>query len=120
MTTIGIFGAAGRMGRAIAQVAADAGLGIAGGTDRDGTGEIAPGIAITTDPLALAERSDVLIDFSVPGALSVHLDVCIAANKPILIGTTGLEAVHHALIDEAAAMIPVLQTGNTSDRKSVV
>jgi len=114
MTTIGIFGAAGRMGRAIAQVAADAGLGIAGGTDRDGTGEIAPGIAITTDPLALAERSDVLIDFSVPGALSVHLDVCIAANKPILIGTTGLEAVHHALIDEAAAMIPVLQTGNTS------
>ena len=114
MTTIGIFGAAGRMGRAIAQVAADAGLGIAGGTDRDGVGEIAPGIAITTDPLALAERSDVLIDFSVPGALSVHLDVCIAANKPILIGTTGLEAVHHALIDEAAAMIPVLQTGNTS------
>ena len=102
------------MGRAIAQVAADAGLGIAGGTDRDGVGEIAPGIAITTDPLALAERSDVLIDFSVPGALSVHLDVCIAANKPILIGTTGLEAVHHALIDEAAAMIPVLQTGNTS------
>ena len=63
MTTIGIFGAAGRMGRAIAQVAADADLGIAGGTDRDGVGEIAPGIAITTDPLALAERSDVLIDF---------------------------------------------------------
>ncbi|CCW19095.1 Dihydrodipicolinate reductase [Sphingobium indicum BiD32] len=114
MTTIGIFGAAGRMGRAIAQVAADAGLGIAGGTDRDGIGEVAAGIAITTDPLALAERSDVLIDFSVPGALSVHLDVCIAANKPILIGTTGLEAVHHALIDEASAMIPLLQTGNTS------
>lgn len=114
MTTIGIFGAAGRMGRAIAQVAADAGLGIAGGTDRDGSGEIAPGIAITTDPLELAQRSDVLIDFSVPGALSVHLDVCIAANKPILIGTTGLESVHHALIDEAAAMIPILQTGNTS------
>jgi 4-hydroxy-tetrahydrodipicolinate reductase len=114
MTTIGIFGAAGRMGRAIAQVAADAGLGIAGGTDRDGIGEIAPGIAITTDPLELAQRSDVLIDFSIPGALSAHLDACIAANKPILIGTTGLEAVHHALIDEAAAMIPVLQTGNTS------
>jgi 4-hydroxy-tetrahydrodipicolinate reductase len=114
MTTIGIFGAAGRMGRAIAQIAADAGLGIAGGTDRDGIGEIAPGIAITTDPLELAQRSDVLIDFSIPGALSAHLDACIAANKPILIGTTGLEAVHHALIDEAAAMIPVLQTGNTS------
>lgn len=114
MTSIGIFGAAGRMGRAIATVAAEAGLGICGGTDRDGSGEIAPGIAITSDPLALAERSDVLIDFSVPGALSAHLDACIAARKPVLIGTTGLEAVHHALIDKAAQLIPVLQTGNTS------
>ena len=114
MTSIGIFGAAGRMGHAIASVAAQAGLGIAGGTDRAGSGEIAPGIAITSDPLALAEKSDVLIDFSVPGALAAHLDACIAARKPVLIGTTGLEAVHHALIDQAAQVIPVLQTGNTS------
>ena len=114
MTSIGIFGAGGRMGRAIAAVAMEAGLPIAGGTDRTPEGEIAPGIAISADPLALAERADVLIDFSVPGALSAHLDACIAARKPILIGTTGLEAVHHALIDEAAALIPVLQTGNTS------
>jgi 4-hydroxy-tetrahydrodipicolinate reductase len=114
MTTIGIFGAAGRMGRAIAQAAADAGLGIAGGTDRDPAGEIAPGIAMTADPLALAQASEVLIDFSVPGALGAHLDACIAARKPVLIGTTGLEAVHHALIDEAAVHIAVLQTGNTS------
>ncbi len=114
MTSIGIFGAAGRMGRAIAQVAAESGLKIAGGVDRDGGGEIAPGIAIGSDPLALAEASDVLIDFSVPGALSAHLDACIAAGKPVLVGTTGLEGVHHALIDGAAARIPVLQTGNTS------
>jgi len=114
MTSIGIFGAGGRMGRAIAAVAMEAGLPIAGGTDRTPEDEIAPGIAISADPLALAERADVLIDFSVPGALSAHLDACIAARKPILIGTTGLEAVHHALIDEAAALIPVLQTGNTS------
>ena len=114
MTKIGLFGAAGRMGRAIAQVATEAGLRISGGTDREGSGEILPGLAITSDALALAEQSDVLIDFSVPGALSAHLDACVAARKPILIGTTGLEAVHHGLIDEAARLIPVLQTGNTS------
>ncbi|ANI76473.1 MULTISPECIES: 4-hydroxy-tetrahydrodipicolinate reductase [Sphingobium] len=114
MTKIGLFGAAGRMGRAIAQVATEAGLKISGGTDRASSGEILPGLAITSDPLALAEQSDVLIDFSVPGALSNHLDACIAAKKPILIGTTGLEPVHHGLIDEAARLIPVLQTGNTS------
>ncbi|PHP16444.1 4-hydroxy-tetrahydrodipicolinate reductase [Sphingobium sp. IP1] len=114
MTSIGIFGAAGRMGRAIAQAAAEAGLTVAGGPDRDGSGELAPGVAITSDPLALAQTADVLIDFSVPAALSANLDACIAANKPILIGTTGLEGEHHALIDQAAARIPVLQTGNTS------
>ncbi|AYO76695.1 MULTISPECIES: 4-hydroxy-tetrahydrodipicolinate reductase [Sphingobium] len=114
MTSIGIFGAAGRMGRAIAQAAAEAGLTVAGGTDRDGSGELAPGVAITSDPQALAQAADVLIDFSVPAALAANLDACIAANKPLLIGTTGLEGEHHALIDQAAARIPVLQTGNTS------
>jgi len=114
MTSIGIFGAAGRMGRAIAQAAAEAGIAISGGTDRDGSGELAPGIAIGSDPVALAQISDVLIDFSVPAALSAHLDACLAAGKPILIGTTGLESEHHALIDNAAQAIAVLQTGNTS------
>jgi 4-hydroxy-tetrahydrodipicolinate reductase len=114
MTSIGIFGAAGRMGRAIAQAAAEAGIAISGGTDRDGSGELAPGIAIGSDPVALAQISDVLIDFSVPAALSAHLDACLAAGKPILIGTTGLESEHHALIDKAAQAIAVLQTGNTS------
>lgn len=114
MTSIGIFGAAGRMGRAIAQVAAATATPLAGGTDREPAGEIAPGIAMTADPRALAQAADVLIDFSVPSALSAHLDACVAARKPILIGTTGLEATHHALIDRAAAHIPVLQTGNTS------
>ncbi len=114
MTTIGIFGAAGRMGRAIAQVVADTGLTLAGGTDSKAQGEIAPGVAISADPAALAAQCDVLIDFSVPAGLSAHLDACIAANRPILIGTTGLEAEHHALIDAAAQHIPVLQTGNTS------
>lgn len=115
MTAIGIYGATGRMGRAIALAAGEAGVGIAGGVDRAGvSGEIAPGIAIGSDALALAETSTVLIDFSSPSALGEHLDACIAARRPIVIGTTGLEDVHHALIDQAATQIAVLQTGNTS------
>ncbi|HWV12727.1 MAG TPA: 4-hydroxy-tetrahydrodipicolinate reductase, partial [Sphingobium sp.] len=114
MTTIGLFGAAGRMGRAIAQVAVEAGLTVSGGTDRDGSGDLLPGMPMTADPLALAQKSDVLIDFSVPAALAAHLDACVAAGKPMLVGTTGLEQAHHQLIDQAAQQIPVLQTGNTS------
>lgn len=114
MTKIGIFGAAGRMGRAIAQVALESGLEISGGTDRPDSGDLLPGIAITSDPLELARQSDVLIDFSVPAALAGHLDACATAGKPVLVGTTGLEAEHHGLIDKAAESIAVLQTGNTS------
>jgi len=115
MTGIGIFGAAGRMGRAIADAAAAAGMTIAGGTERNVPIDATDlGIALFADALTLAEASDVLIDFSSPSALSDHLDACIGARRPIVIGTTGLEHVHHALIDEAATQIPVLQTGNTS------
>jgi len=115
MTAIGIFGARGRMGQAIAGLAADAGLTIAGGTDSQAGGTIgAESALITADPAALAASADVLIDFSVPAALDAHLAACIAAGKPLLIGTTGLEAEHQARIDAAARSIPVLQTGNTS------
>ncbi|MCW2387415.1 4-hydroxy-tetrahydrodipicolinate reductase [Sphingobium sp. B11D3B] len=115
MTAIGIFGARGRMGQAIAGVAADAGIAVAGGTDSQPGGTIgAEGAAITSDAMGLAARAEVLIDFSVPGALQAHLDACVAAGKPMLIGTTGLEAAHHAAIDRASAHIAVLQTGNTS------
>ena len=102
MTAIGIIGSAGRMGRAIAEAIAASGASLAGGIDRD------------EDPTALAQAADVLIDFSSPSALEVNLDAAIAAGKPILVGTTGLEERHHFLLDHAAEHIPVLQTGNTS------
>ena len=114
MTSIGIFGAAGRMGRAIAEEIAARGLILAGGIDRDGAGTLADGRAIGGDPTPLAAASDVLIDFSAPAALQANLDACIAAGKPVLIGTTGLEPDNQAAITAAAARIAVLQTGNTS------
>lgn len=103
MTAIGIFGSKGRMGQAIAAAIAETpGLRFAGGAD------------VSDDGKALAEAADVLIDFSTPAALEEHLDLSVAAGKPIVIGTTGLEERHHWLIDEASRDIAVLQTGNTS------
>lgn len=115
MTQLGIFGATGRMGRAIAAAAIQQDVGLSGGTDKPGVeGEIAPGVGITHDISALAQISDVLIDFTSPAALSAHLDACVTVGKPLIIGTTGLEASHHNQIDAAATRIAVLQTGNTS------
>lgn len=90
------------MGQAIAQAIAGAGEDLSGGVDRDG------------NVAALSGRSDVLIDFSSPGALEDNLDAAVAAGIPIVVGTTGLEERHHWLIDSAAQHVPVLQTGNTS------
>lgn len=109
MTSIGIMGAAGRMGRAIEQEAREAGVALAGGVDQKG--EVFGGCS---DASALAAASDVLIDFSVPSALAGHLDGARTHRRPILIGTTGLDSPHHAAIDAAAKDIAVLQAANTS------
>jgi 4-hydroxy-tetrahydrodipicolinate reductase len=91
MTGITLFGASGRMGQAIAEVAAD------------------------RDDISIVEGSaEVFIDFSAPEALGDHLAKAVEAGRPILVGTTGLKGEHHRLIDEAATKIAVLQAANTS------
>jgi 4-hydroxy-tetrahydrodipicolinate reductase len=102
LARIGIIGSEGRMGHALARAIAAAGHEVAGGVDKGG------------DVAALADQSDVLVDFSAPFAVHANLHAAIGAGIPILIGTTGLEEAHHADIDAAARAIPVLQTGNTS------
>ena len=103
MTRIGILGASGRMGRAIAALLGDdAEASLAG---RCGRGE---------DPGALADACDVLVDFSAPDALAANLDAAVSAGKPIVIGTTGLDAGHDRAIDAAATKVAVLQSANMS------
>jgi 4-hydroxy-tetrahydrodipicolinate reductase len=99
---IGIIGSEGRMGAALKAAIAEAGAALSGGIDIGG------------DPIALARASDVLVDFSSPKALVSNLGAAVAAGKPIIIGTTGLDEDHHRAIDDAARHIAVLQTGNTS------
>jgi 4-hydroxy-tetrahydrodipicolinate reductase len=88
---IHVFGATGRMGRAIADAAAG------------------------RDDIQLGEGdADVFVDFSAPDALDQNLQSARAAGKPILIGTTGLTDAHKALIEEASLEIAVLPAANTS------
>lgn len=101
-TRVGIIGSAGRMGQALHEAIVAAGHEVSGGIDQGG------------DPLALAQVSDVLVDFSAPAALEFNLDAAIHAGIPVVVGTTGLEERHHWLVDAAAVSVPVLQTGNTS------
>jgi len=109
MTSIGILGVHGRMGRAIGNAAAGAGATIAGGIDREGQ---VHGDHATL--AALAAASDVLVDFTTPDALAAHLAAAVDAGTPIVIGTPGLTPGHHQAIDAAATAIPIVQTANTS------
>lgn len=104
MARIGIIGSEGRMGRAIAALLAEGEHQLAGGADIFSGGDAA----------TLADRSDVLVDFSSPQALEANLHAAIGAGIPITIGTTGLTQRHHTAIDHAAHAVAVLQTGNTS------
>jgi 4-hydroxy-tetrahydrodipicolinate reductase len=103
MTRIGIIGAAGRMGRAIAAAI----------EDRKGA-RLAGAAGHGDDVGALARTSDVLVDFSAAGALELNLAAAAGAGVPIVVGTTGLGEDAEALIEAAAARVAVLQSANMS------
>jgi 4-hydroxy-tetrahydrodipicolinate reductase len=81
----------GRMGQAIAVAANET-----------------PGFTIDQD------HGDVLVDFSMPAALRASLDRAVSAGIPIVIGTTGLDALADQRISAAAKNVAVLRSANTS------
>jgi 4-hydroxy-tetrahydrodipicolinate reductase len=103
MVRIGIVGANGRMGLAIREVLGKCGEAqLAGGADHG------------DDVGALAAACEVLVDFSSPAALEANLAAAAQAGRAIVIGTTGLDMEHQALIDAASKRVAVLQAANMS------
>jgi len=124
-TRIGILGAGGRMGRILIQAVAEAGATLAAAVVSPGSsligadaGEMAGirknGVKIVGNLADEILHCDVVIDFSTPAATMTHLEMCRAAGKAIVIGTTGLTEEQFALIDEAAQDIPVVYAANYS------
>lgn len=123
MTNIAITGAAGRMGmRLVALSKQYDQLKLVAATERSGVpalgkdaGTVAGieplGVAIAAD---LTATPDVIIDFTAPAATRTLLAACRAEKIAMVIGTTGLQPADHALIDEAARDIAVLQSPNMS------
>ena len=106
MVRIAITGANGRMGRAIAGLAAN----------RDDCKVIA-GIDINTQqtgdfpvvktPFDLPEKPDVIIDFSHPSALDDLLSYCTMNGVPVVVATTGYTDDQIARIKKTIEQIPV-------------
>ncbi len=110
---LAICGALGRMGSRISALAAESPeqFRLVAAIDRlpPGSSETAPGVQSE-----LPAGVDVLIDFSAPVATRAMIASCVKRKTAMVIGTTGLNAADHALIDEAAKSIPILQAANTS------
>lgn len=126
MLRIAVFGAAGRMGRAVTRVVAsspDAAL-VAAITEpghpdigRD-AGELAGiarlGIPIRSDAADAMPGADIAIDFTLPAALAGNLAACRAVRAGMVIGTTGLDSGHMQLIQKTSGEIPILYGRNLS------
>jgi 4-hydroxy-tetrahydrodipicolinate reductase len=125
--SLGIAGAAGRMGRRLIAFAAeqpeafklvaafDAPTSPELGKD-SGTlaGVAANGVAIQATLPPPPGEPQVVVDFTVAAATRNLVRQCIDRKIPMVVGTTGLTADDQVLIDLAAKTIPVLQATNTS------
>lgn len=116
MTKVGIFGANGRVGKLIIE-------------DLKETEEISltsiyvrnelnfsvdPSVMVSTDLKSFLNSCEIVIDFSLPDACEALLEAAIKTPKPLVIGTTGLNAHQLNLLKEASHKMPILYATNMS------
>ena len=123
---IAVFGATGRMGRAIIQAAAlnpavklTVALDRAGnpmlGQDAGTQSGLQPnGVPVTDSLEAALNNFDVLIDFSRPEGTLAALPLCAGHGKSVVIGTTGFTPEQKAQVAAHAKKIPICMSANFS------
>ena len=126
MSRIAVVGAAGRMGRALVEaVQSTPELQLGAATEHGGSsllgadaGELAGlgrlGVTVTESLGAVIGQVDTVIDFTRPEATLEHLDLCRAAGKSLVIGTTGFDAEGKQRILDAGHEIPIVFAPNMS------
>ncbi|MBS3785768.1 MAG: 4-hydroxy-tetrahydrodipicolinate reductase [Gammaproteobacteria bacterium] len=127
MTRIGILGANGRMGRSLIRlIAASDDLVLSGAGVRAGNALVGQdagealgighplGVPLQDSAQAVAEHSDVLIDFTLPAALQENLLAAERTATPMVIGTTGLDEEALAALDATAMGLPIVFAANYS------
>ncbi|MBL4929628.1 4-hydroxy-tetrahydrodipicolinate reductase [Fuscibacter oryzae] len=119
-----ITGASGRMGQMLVKTVLASGKArLVGCVERAGNpwvgldvgqamGGAALGVTVTDDPLEAFAKAQAVIDFTAPAATAEFAALAAQARAVHVIGTTGLEAEHHARIDAAARHAVVVQAGN--------
>lgn len=123
---VGITGCSGRMAKRVIRAATERGdCQIVAGFARRGSqavgcdlgtlaGIAALGVKATDDPRLLFQAADVVVDFTHPCMLQLHLEQAVGNCKPLVVGTTALSAHHEQAMLDSAKNIPVVYAPNTS------
>jgi 4-hydroxy-tetrahydrodipicolinate reductase len=114
---VGITGACGKMGRRIYELAGqDKDLEVSLALEKKGTPLIGKDlgkikVSSNLDGLFLV---DVLVDFTLPEAVDMHLDYVAKYKKAYVLGTTGLNEAQRNKVEEIAKIVPVVFSPNMS------
>ena len=126
MIRVAVFGATGRMGQTLCRLIAEAeDLQLVGAATEPGHASIgqdagsvagmpALGVVVTDNASAAVASCQVAIDFTLPVAVPQNVAACVAAEAAMVMGTTGLSAEQHAILEESAARIPIVYGRNMS------
>jgi 4-hydroxy-tetrahydrodipicolinate reductase len=126
MIKVVVAGAGGRMGgRLVSLIKESKTLELAGAIEKKGhpavgqdAGQVAGcgplAIPISDDLSAIADRADVLIEFTAPEATLAHLDIMAARKKAAVIGTTGLSSRQMDEVRTKTKSIPCVFAPNMS------
>ena len=113
---IGVSGALGRMGRAVASVArSETGASLGPLADRpELAGQTVQGLTLASLDELLA-GSDAIIDFTSPAAsLALARAAATRGGPALVVGTTGLSPDEQAVLDQAAERTAIVRSGNFS------
>ncbi len=126
MIKVAIAGAAGRMGKALIEAVNIAkGMQLTVALEHSAcsllgadAGELAgfgkSGVEIVSDLGAVTDQFDLLIDFTIPEATLLNLEVCRSASKKMVIGTTGFSDEQKQILHVAAEQIAIVFAPNMS------
>lgn len=113
MLEVLVNGCNGKMGQVVCDlVQKDESLLLKCGFDKENTGEFA--FPVYTDINEIAEKPDVIIDFSIPVATFNILKYAKENKVPIVIATTGFSEEEENLIREYANETPIFKSANMS------
>lgn len=73
-----------------------------------------PGFFVTDKAEELFEKSDAIIDFTLPEATREHIQMAAATKTALIIGTTGLKEEDEEMMREAATKTPIIYAANMS------